>query len=84
MTNFCLRNITIVRKKKKLAAVSRETTEIQGATSHKTLLVRGWLKNISLKSLKKSKGGSLKNFPKNLARLGHAFWELCLNLMNFF
>ena len=41
---------------------------IQGTTSHRTHLVRGWLKSTSPKSLKKLKGGSLKEVSQEFSR----------------
>ena len=58
--------------------------KIRGTMNHKTHLIREWLKSTSSRFLKKLKGGSLKNFAKNSTGQSHAFWVLCLNLMNFF
>ena len=46
----------------------RNPLKIQGTISHKTHLIREWLKSTSPRFLKRLKGGSLKNLPNNFSQ----------------
>ena len=73
-----------LRKKRKLAAVSRETPENKrNSQSQNTLdpeMAQEYISPVS----EKIEGRVTKNLQKNSAGRSHAFWVPCLSLMNFF
>ena len=81
---FSFRILAILRNKRKLAAVSRETPENTRKSQSENTLDPGMAEEFIAHVSEKIEGGSLSSFPKNLAGQSYAVCLLCLNLMNFF
>ena len=73
-----------LRSEKKLAAVSRETPENTKNSQSQNTLNPGVAEMYITQVSEEDEWSVTKNIRRNLVGRSHAFWVLCLNLMNFF